>query len=60
MSNLTFKQWLAKVNEQVRARAGCSIRDLPDCPFRDWYEDGVTPVVAGERAISRAWDALLS
>lgn len=60
MGNLTYKQWLEKVDNYVWAEVDCSVRDLPDCPFRDWYEDGVAPVVAGERAISGAWDALLS
>ena len=66
MGELTFKQWLAKVNEQVWPRVGCSARDLPDCPFQDWYEGGISPViVAGcliesERAVLKAWDALLS
>ena len=57
---LTYEQWREKMIEHVWDKAGCSIYDLPDCPYRDWYEDGVAPVVAGERAISQAWDAILS
>jgi hypothetical protein len=50
----TFEAWMAAVDAQVQALAGCSVHDLPDCCFADWYADGVTPRTAAQRAISRA------
>lgn len=54
MGELTYKQWLDKVDEHVWATVGCSVHDLPDCPFHYWYEDSIAPIVAAGRAISRS------
>ena len=51
---LSYQLWFEKVCEFVWAQVACSVNDLPDCPFRDWYEDDVTPTIAAWRAISRA------
>ena len=35
-------------------RTGMSSDDLPDSPYRDWYDDGVKPSGAASRAIKNA------
>ena len=35
--------WIAEIDKLVLARYGFSVHDLPDQPFSDWYEDGITP-----------------
>lgn len=47
----TFDQWMARVDAHVQARAGCSVHDLADCCFRDWYDDDMHPLVAARKAI---------
>jgi hypothetical protein len=48
---LPFDAWMRAVDAAVEAKAGCSVHDLADCPFADWYEDRVTPKSAAARAI---------
>lgn len=51
----TFDSWMAKVDAHVGRRLlGLSYRDLPDCSYREWYEDGVSPSEAARMAISEA------
>ncbi len=52
----TFKEWMAEVDEQVQVLACVSVYDLPDCLFRDWYDDELTPRQAARRAIRNATD----
>lgn len=47
----TFDEWMREVDEAVESRVGCSVHDLADCPFRDWYEDDVSARSAAARAI---------
>lgn len=54
MAKMTFEQWLNKVDAAVESRTGLSRDDLPDCPYRDWYDDGVSPSAAASRAIKAA------
>ena len=42
------------VDSAVGAICGLSVYDLPDCCFRDWYDDGVSAVGAARRAIKAA------
>lgn len=51
----TFDQWMKEVALAVRA-AGLDVRDLPDCPYHDWYDDRVSPKAAAKRAIKNAMD----
>ena len=55
MRRLTFEQWIAKVDEILVKRVGLGRDDLPDCCYRDWYDDGVSPSVAAKRAMEDAW-----
>lgn len=49
----TFESWLDAVN-QVLDVIGLSIDDLPDCPYHDWFEDGMTAKRAAKEAIKLA------
>lgn len=49
-----FKYWIDKVDTEVEKRVCMSVHDLPDCPYRDWFEDGVSPVSAARKAIKNA------
>jgi hypothetical protein len=54
----SFDSWFAKVDANVSATVGLSVSDLPDCPFRDWFEDGISPSEAAEMTLEEAgWDA---
>jgi hypothetical protein len=51
---LTFEQWKQAVDDQCSRMTGLSVDDLPDCPYRDWYENGITPLSAARMAIRLA------
>jgi hypothetical protein len=53
---LTFDDWMHKVDRSVESFAGLSAFDLPDCPYRDWYDDELTPREAALKALSNARD----
>jgi len=50
----TFEQWLAVLDVALICKCSLSHMDLPDCPYRDWYDDGVNPRLAALRAIRNA------
>jgi hypothetical protein len=50
----SFERWLAEVNNLIEQRTGLGYDYLPDCPYRDWYEAGVSPANAARKAIKRA------
>ena len=35
-------------------KQGCSVHDLPDCCYFDWYEDDMSPARAAAKAIRSA------
>lgn len=47
----TFTSWKIEVDAALVAKCGLESSDLADCPYRDWYEDGVRPSAAATRAI---------
>jgi hypothetical protein len=49
-----FVDWMMKVDRAVIAKAGLSYLDLPDQPYRDWYEAGLSAKSAAARAIRGA------
>lgn len=51
---VSFSEWMVLVDRAVWSRAGVSVHDLPDAPFRDWYDDRVAPSVAARRVIRYA------
>lgn len=45
---------MRQVEFAVESLTGMSVHDLPDVPFRDWYDDDVPPRTAARRAIRSA------
>ena len=50
-TNGSFDLWMQRVDAAVQRQVGVSVYDLPDCCFRDWYDDDLTPNEAAEVAI---------
>ena len=40
---MTYEQWVAKVNQVLANRIGLSMDDLPDWLSRDAFEEGLSP-----------------
>lgn len=55
---ISFEAWMREVDRAVLAAIGCSVHDLPDCLFRDWYDDGIKPASAARKAIKNAKDEM--
>lgn len=51
---LPFDAWMKEVDSECQRRSGVSVHDLPDCPFADWHERGVSPAGAAGRCIKAA------
>ena len=51
---MTFAQWMKQVNAECINLTGCSIYDLPDFTFRDYYDAGASPIEAATDAIDEA------
>ena len=50
----TFEEWMKLVDEACWSIAGCSVHDLQDVPFKDWFETGVSPKSAARKAVRNA------
>lgn len=50
---MTFETWMITVNDLVESMVYVSTEDLPDCCYRDWFDEGITPLQAARRAIKR-------
>ena len=50
-SNNDFQAWMAEVDRMVIVLSDVSAHDLPDCAFRDWFDDGMPPKEAAEMAL---------
>lgn len=48
---LTWIEWVREADVVSWRTAGCSIDDLPDAPWYDWFLDGVSPARAARRAV---------
>jgi hypothetical protein len=53
-SETAFKKWMVEVDIAVATCAFVSAYDLPDQPYRDWFEDGMTPDEAAVAALKDA------
>lgn len=51
---LTFEEWKRVVNALVESKMNFHADDLPDCPYHEWYESGMAPKVAANKAIRNA------
>ena len=56
-SESAWQLWIAKVDMAIgQLCGGLSHDDLPDCCYRDWFNDGVSPLQAAKRAITNAME----
>jgi hypothetical protein len=37
-----FREWLDELNDLVESELVLGIDDLPDMPYRDWFEEGLS------------------
>lgn len=56
--DVAFNEWMEQVDLVVREIAWCSVYDLPDCAFRDMYDDEAEPAEAANVALEAAGFAL--
>ncbi len=56
--NPTFEEWMQRVDRVVTRAVGLSVYDLPDCRYRDWYQERMRPVWAANEALKRATDEM--
>ena len=42
MKTKTFNLWMKQVEQKLLNTIGLSHLDLPDFPFRDWFDDGIS------------------
>lgn len=51
----SYDGWIRRVDEALAklTMGGMDSRDwIPDCPFLDWYNSGITPSAAVKKAIA--------
>jgi hypothetical protein len=51
-----FAVWMEAVDREIENRCFLSADDLPDQPYRDWFDCGLSPKEAAVRAIRNASD----
>ena len=49
---MKYKEWEGKVNELMLELHGVGVDDIPDMPYRDWYNAGWVIDEAVEEAIN--------
>ena len=49
----TFDRWMEFVDHLCIEAAGIGLDDIPECPFKIWYEFGLEPFTAARRALQR-------
>jgi hypothetical protein len=47
---MSFEAWMKKVDAILLAKCGMDHRDLADVPYRQWFDDKVSPKSAASRA----------
>jgi hypothetical protein len=52
----TFEEWMSRVDRVLEQTQDLCSADLPDCPYRDWYDDDVSPSSAAKRAYRAGWE----
>jgi hypothetical protein len=53
-SDTAFKKWMNDVDAAVGATAFVSVYDLPDQPFRDWFDSGMSAEEAARTTLEDA------
>ncbi|HUS47381.1 MAG TPA: hypothetical protein VM098_04645 [Phycisphaerae bacterium] len=54
MATTSYEAWRAAADQRMQAKHGIALDDLPDCCYRDWYNDGVSVASAVKKAVSNA------
>lgn len=52
--SINFETWMRLVDSRIQASTSLVSLDLPDLPYMDMYEAGVTPRSAAAKAIKNA------
>lgn len=50
----SFETWYAAAEVVAKREIGVSLEDIADCPYRDWYEYGLSPKQSVAKARKRA------
>jgi len=50
----TFKEWMDKVDQEIKGVTDLTSEDLPDYMFYDAYEDGVDPAETAAKCLDAA------
>jgi hypothetical protein len=50
-TELTFTDWMGEIDHNLVSMIGQTVSDLPDEPFTDFYEEGMTPLQVAETMI---------
>ncbi len=48
---MNFQQWMEAIDQAVLGTAFCSVHDLSDQPFRDWFDSGIDAEEAARMAL---------
>lgn len=57
VGSMTFTQWMGRVDQKIGEQlGGMTHEDIPDCCYRDWYEDNMTPAQAAKQAVKEQSD----
>lgn len=50
-----FSIWCNNIDSALMGTIGLAASDLPDIPFRAYFDDGLTPAEAIESAVEDGW-----
>jgi hypothetical protein len=51
-TTISFDDWMKQVDHILSDEyCGFDTNDLADCSYRDWYDDGLTPLEATKKVI---------
>lgn len=50
----TFEEWKSIVDSILLEKVSMTSEELPDMPYRRWYDEGKTPAMAARGAIALA------
>ena len=53
VEEIAFRNWMQEVDACIDDLSGFISDDLPDCPYRDWFDDDMSPEEAAEFALHR-------
>ena len=56
MSAVTFDAWMARLDSLVESTIGLSVHDLPDAPYWDNWDAGISPREAFAEFAEEWWD----